>query len=99
MIFDEHTEYLLCTVQAGGRELYNGFDVTQAWNTMLEATNTQDAVTLIVKQMNSSQARSVTYGQKQRNKTCQHKNGAGATGYAYRTPKPPGAARYTDRSM
>ena len=89
MIFRENTEYLLCTVQAGGRELYNDFDVTEAWNTMLEATNTQETVTLIVKQMNSSQARSVTYGQKQRNNTCQHKNGEGATGHAYRTPKHP----------
>ena len=89
MIFRENTEYLQCTVKAGGRELYKDFDVTEAWNTMLEATNTQDSVTFIVKRMNSNQARSVSYGRKERGETCEDKNTTAAARHTHRYPKRP----------
>jgi hypothetical protein len=57
MIFEERTNYLPCTVKAEGKELYKDFDVSEAWRAMLEATNTQEVVHLIVRRMDSNEAR------------------------------------------
>jgi hypothetical protein len=60
MIFEERTIYLHQTVKAGGKELYKCFDVSDAWRVMLEATNDQEVVELIVRRMDSNEARRIS---------------------------------------
>ena len=97
MIFRENTEYFLCTVNAGGKQYYKNFDVTGAWNAMLEATNNEETVTLVVERMSSSQARSIFYAQKQG--TPEYKNTAVATSHTKRDQKRHRTTRHTSGSV
>jgi hypothetical protein len=57
MIFEERTIYLHQTVKSGNKEIYKGFDVSDAWRTLLEATNDQTVVEMVVRRMNADEAR------------------------------------------
>jgi hypothetical protein len=97
MIFRERTEYLLCTVKASGKECYKDFDVTAAWNAMLEATNSEDTVTLIIKRMSCNQARGIFYAQQQG--TTEHENTTIAASDTKRYQKRRRASRHTSGSV
>jgi hypothetical protein len=57
VIIEDRTIYLHQTVRTEGEKLYERFDLSDAWRVMLQATNDQKIVEMIVKSRSADEAR------------------------------------------